>query len=83
MESELVPRFTPVARDAAFLLRLWMLEHDVSVKVLASALSVHEVRVTSWRTGRNKPDRANAVRLDALTGGLVPAVAWDEPKEAT
>lgn len=79
MKSDGARRFEPVARDAHFELRLWMLEHDVSVKVLACEVGANETIVTGWRTGRHKPSRGRAVRLEAITDGRVSAASWDAP----
>lgn len=76
-------RPAPVAKTAAYELRLWMLEHDVSVKVLAGEMRTAESIVTGWRTGKHKPNRPRAVRLEELTSGRVTAASWDETKEAT
>lgn len=78
-----VQRFAPRHRDAAMLLRIWMIEHGVSNKDLSGALGCHEMNVTLWRTGKRKPGRLYAVKLEELTGGRVTAASWDETKEAT
>jgi hypothetical protein len=69
-------RFTPRTRDAAFNLVLWMVEFDVSVKLLAAELGCHPVMVTRWRTGQTKPGRVYALKLEELTSGRVSAVSW-------
>jgi predicted transcriptional regulator len=72
-------RFRPVVHDASYALRRWMLDHDVSVKRLAAEIGVNEVIISSWRTGKHKPGRTRALKLERLTGGSVAAELWDEP----
>lgn len=43
---------------------------------LAASLGVRQSAVSEWESGSRRPDFANALVLERLTGGAVPAESW-------
>lgn len=43
---------------------------------LAASLGVRQSAVSEWESGSRRPDFANALELERLTGGAVPTESW-------
>lgn len=66
--------------EAANLLRAWRASTKVSQAKLARAFGIAQPAIALWER-RGRPDLANAIALQAHTGGAVPASAWGYPVE--
>lgn len=75
--SETAQEFPPQPKDAALALQVWMVTHGVSGKELASRLGCSKSQLSKWRSRREKPRRALAVKLEQVTGGAVAVKSWD------
>ncbi len=67
---------TARARDSAYDLCCWMVEHRMTTKVLAAELGCHVMALSNWRLGKSKPRRDFAARLERITG--IKATSWDD-----
>lgn len=66
------------------LLKAWREENGLSQTEAGKRLEppVSQGGWGAWETGRKPPNLRNALQLEDLTGGFVPAVAWTEkPKK--
>lgn len=61
------------------LLARWMRSEGITQTVIASEHGIPQYTVSRWLRGVYPPSAAYAARLEAITGGKVPAGAWDEP----
>ena len=68
---------SPRPQGAALALCLWQVEQNVSGKELAAELGCSEQRVSCYRRGTAKPERAIAAVLERVTGGRVAVAMWD------
>lgn len=51
-----------------------------SQAVAADALGVAQAAWAAWETGRKTPDLENALALETLTDGAIPAARWSGKK---
>lgn len=56
-------------------------EERTQTKV-AAELGCRQSIVSEWENGNRRPDLANALALESLTGGVVPAESWQHDPEA-
>ncbi len=66
--------------EAMNLLRAWRASAKVSQAKLAEIFGIKQPAVAIWET-RGRPQLANALALQALTHGAVPATAWGYSEE--
>ena len=62
-------------------LRAWMATQNQRSADLATSLGVSVSYVSKLRRGRLAPSRTTALALELVSGGAVPAAAWDTPAE--
>jgi predicted transcriptional regulator len=58
-------------------LRTWIAEARPSKAAVARELDVSAGTVSDWLSGRRKPGRAVAAKLERISGGRVPVDCWD------
>lgn len=56
-------------------------EERTQTKV-AAELGCRQSIVSEWENGNRRPDLTNALALESLTGGIVPAESWQHDPEA-
>jgi hypothetical protein len=66
---------------AADLVRAWLGLEGRTQGWLAGALGMGESAIWAWLAGNNRPSLENAVVLERLTEGAVPASSWADPSE--
>lgn len=70
--------------DGSRLLAEWraaLPEERTQTKV-AAALGLRQSIVSEWESGNRRPDLTNALALEALSGGAIPAESWRHDREA-
>ena len=61
------------------LIRWVVLEAEKSWKEVAALLDISRQAMSKLKSGKSKPSRQTAVKLEQITEGKVPASLWDEP----
>lgn len=57
-------------------LQQWLDEHQRTQVWLAEQLGTRQAAVSRWLTCGRKPNLRNAIAIEQLTGGQVPANGW-------
>ena len=60
-------------------LRAWMKSNDWNQVDFAAELSTHQTSVSSWLTGRQRPEHHLRIAIERMTG--ICALDWMTPKE--
>jgi predicted transcriptional regulator len=67
-----------ISADPATQLRIWMAEHRIECKELASKLDCDRMSVSAWRLGRSRPRMVYRKAIERISDGRLPASAWGD-----